>query len=74
MCRWHHESNFVVVLSAHNEIELLSYWQRLSNVPHRMLVREPDIDDQATAFAALGDDAGRILSSLPLCLKELAMT
>lgn len=71
---WQEESNFVVVLSAHNEIELLSYWQRLDLNPYRALVREPDIGNQATAFAVIGHEAGRVLSSLPLCLKELAMT
>lgn len=71
---WQEESNFVVVLSAHDEIELLSYWQRLDLNPYRALVREPDIGNQATAFAVIGLEAGRVLSSLPLCLKEMAMT
>lgn len=71
---WQEESNFVVVLSAHDEIELLSYWQRLDLNPYRALVREPDIGDQATAFAVIGLEAGRVLSSLPLCLKEMALT
>lgn len=63
----------MVVLSAADELDLLTYWQRLQGVPHRLLVREPDLDDRATAFAVLGSEAGRVLSALPLCLKEKAM-
>lgn len=73
MSKWHEDSNFVVVLAAENQIELLSYWQKMHDVAAAVLVREPDIDDEATAFAALGHEAGRMLSALPLCLKEPAM-
>ena len=70
---WHDTTPYVVVLQTPDEGSLLSNWERLSDVPHRVLVREPDIDDEATAFAALGHEAGRILSGLPLCLREPAM-
>ena len=64
----------MVVLAAQDQIELLSYWQRMADVTAAVLVREPDLKDEATAFAALGETAGRWLSALPLCLKEPAMT
>lgn len=74
MRSWHEDSNFVVVLSAVDEHELLSYWHKMTDVTAAVLVREPDIDDEATAFAVLGPAAGRMLSALPLCLKVPAMT
>jgi hypothetical protein len=75
MRTWHEDSNFVVVLAARSLAEMISYWPQISlECPHAVLVREPDINDEPTAFAALGADAGRLLSALPLCLKEPAMT
>lgn len=71
--RWHTESNFIVVLAAHDEESLHSYWKRLGGVACRVLVHEPDLGDQATAFAALGAEAARILSALPLAGKEAQM-
>ena len=63
----------MVILAAHDELELISYWQRLDGAPYRMLVREPDLHSEATAFAVLGSSAGRVLSALPLALKEAAL-
>jgi hypothetical protein len=37
------------------------------------MVAEPDLAGENTAFAVLGTEAGRVLSDLPLCMKELAM-
>jgi hypothetical protein len=46
----------------------------VNDVQHRALVREPDLGNAATAFAALGHEAARVLSDLPLALKENAMS
>lgn len=73
MLDWHRESNFIVVLNAHNEIDLACWWARIAHIPCRVIVHEPDIGNRATAFAALGEEAGRLLSSLPLALKERAV-
>ena len=70
---WHRESNFVVVLQAADEEALWSRYARCRDVVHRAIVTEPDLTDEHTAFAALGSEAGRILSDLPLCLKAVAM-
>jgi hypothetical protein len=74
MRRWHLESNFIVVLNAHNEVDLACWWARIAHAPCRVIVHEPDIGNRATAFAVLGEEAGRQLSSLPLALRERAMT
>ena len=71
---WHDSTPWVVVLSVPDEPALIAHWQRLVDVPHRVLVREPDLGDACTAFAALGFEAGRRLSHLPLALKEPQMT
>ena len=70
---WHRESNYVVVLQIPDEVDLFRRFNRCADVLHRVMVFEPDIDDQATAFAVLGADAGRILSDLPLAMKAAAM-
>jgi hypothetical protein len=69
--QWHDTTPWVVCLSVPDERELLAEWDRVSHIPHRVLVREPDLDDAATSFAVLGHEAGRLLSSLPLSLREL---
>lgn len=71
---WHRDSNYVVVLSVPDEESLLQYFNRIPEATARALVIEPDMDDASTAFAALGADAGRILSNLPLAGKDFAMT
>lgn len=70
---WHDSTPWVVVLQVPDEGSLLTQWHRLADVPHRVLVREPDLDNEATALAALGHEAGRVLSALPLALREPAM-
>lgn len=72
--QWHDSTPWVVVLGVPDEAHLINAWQRVTGCPHRVLVREPDIGDQATAFAALGHEAARVLSDLPLALKETAMS
>lgn len=56
-----------VVLTVSDEQSLIEIASELDGV----LFREPDIGDQATAFACVGD--GRTLSHLPLAGRELAM-
>lgn len=71
---WHHDSNYVVVLAVHDLNHLEHEFSRIPEHCARVMVIEPDIGDEPTAFAALGLDAGRILSSLPLAGKQVVMT
>jgi peptidyl-tRNA hydrolase len=73
MAKWHEESNFVVVLTITNEASLRNRYRKLPSHCARAMVVEPDLGDECTAFAVLGADAGRMLSDLPLALKEVAM-
>lgn len=70
--RWHDRSNYLVVLSVPDERALELLCDDLNGCCP-VLVHEPDLDDQATAFA-VRHDAGRWLSSLPLAMRELSMT
>lgn len=71
---WHRDSNYVVVLSVPDEPSLKRQFDRMASAPARVIVTEPDMSDEAMAFAVLGVDAGRLLSSLPAQGKELAMS
>lgn len=72
--RWHDKSNYLVLLVCHGESELVNLFQKVEQAGQRaFMVTEPDLDDQHTAFA-VEHAGGRILSSLPLAFKELAMT
>lgn len=73
MKQWYEESNYVVILQVPDEASLMDRFARLNDSVNRILVREPDIDAEATAFAVLGTNAGRILSDLPLALREVEM-
>ena len=70
---WHRESNFVVVLQVPDEAALIDRFHRLVPTTDRVVVTEPDLNDEATAFAVVGPIAGRLLSDLPLCQKVVAM-
>lgn len=70
---WHRESNYIVVLQVPDLPELYRQFDRLPAHVKQCIVIEPDLDDQPTAFAALGPEVGRILSSLPLAGKAVAM-
>lgn len=72
--QWHNDSQFVVCLQASGMDGLTERFTRLhgSGAPHVMF-HESDLDDEPTAFAALGPHAGRVLSDLPLALKEAAL-
>ncbi len=74
--KWHDESNYLVVLACADEAELLSLAERAAE---RMLCytvfREPDIGNEITAIVIEpGDETSRLLSNLPLALREPAMT
>jgi hypothetical protein len=69
---WALESNYIVCLAARDRSHLLEQFDRCSCAEFRALVLEPDLDNEATAFAVLGVTAGRLLSSLPLSGKEFA--
>lgn len=72
--QWHNYSQFVVCLQASDMNALNERFARLhgSGAPHVMF-HESDLDDEPTAFATLGPHAGRVLSDLPLAMKERAM-
>lgn len=70
--KWHRESNFIVVLQIPDLPRLRSRYQAMTSL-ERTIVIEPDIGNEPTAFACLGPAAGRLLSDLPLCQREVAM-
>lgn len=70
---WLRDSNFIVVLQVPNEESLHERFNRLPLYAQRVMVNEPDIGDQDTAFAVLGLDVAQTLSDLPLALRERAM-
>jgi hypothetical protein len=65
---WNRDSNNLVILECQDEAQLLSLAERTAAFP-QCLFREPDFADQATAMA-LTSDARRLLSSLPLALRQ----
>lgn len=68
---WHGAHNNLVVLSCHNEAELLQLRARARDldVPQAVF-QEPDFDMQHTAIALAGTTtAQKMLSQLPLALK-----
>lgn len=71
---WHDHSSYVVVLQVPDLAHLTARYSCLPEYAKRVLNREPDLGDQATAFAVLGNDAGRLLSDLPLALRETVMS
>lgn len=73
---WLETSNFLVVVSVPDENALLDLITEASRRGiTRLAVREPDLNNDATAVAlAPGPDAQRLCASLPLALKERAMT
>lgn len=69
---WLAGSNYLVVVAAADEqaLEHLAAEAVRRGIPITA-VREPDISDELTAVAfAPGDEARRLLSSLPLALRE----
>lgn len=68
--RWHDESNNIVLLEAPDEAALcaLAHRARVAGVPC-ITFTEPDLDD-ATTGVALGPNGYRLVSSLPLALRD----
>ncbi len=68
---WHLSAQNLVVLQVPDEAALLALLERatLGEAERSASFREPDFGDQLTAVALSGD-AARMLSSLPLALRE----
>lgn len=73
---WLSNSNFLVVVAVPDEQGLANLAaQAAEEGIARVIVREPDLDNTITAIALQpGSDARRMCASLPLALKEKAMT
>jgi hypothetical protein len=76
MSKWFKESTYLILLSTHDESHLLAIQEQLHKLDQTISVwHEPDMGDQLTAIAVAPNSiAARMLSSLPLTLKEPAMT
>ena len=73
---WLRDSNYLVIVQVPDEASLSGLIRRavLAGVDHHTGV-EPDIDDEMTAVAlAPGDAARRLCASLPLAMREPAMS
>ena len=66
---WYEGSNNLVLLQIPDEKELLALRDQVNGCP-ASLFREPDVDDEATALA-LGPGSRRLISNLPLLLREV---
>jgi len=69
---WFSDSRYLILLSVPDESSLLAYARQAEalGIPSS-LVREPDLDDEATALALGPCEASqRLCSSLPLALRE----
>lgn len=69
---WCSASNFLVVVSVPGEAALVALQDQATAAGIRStLVREPDVDDQATALALEpGKTARKLCAQLPLALRE----
>lgn len=70
---WFEKSNYIAVLNARNEDELLRILEkaREREIPFSTFI-EPDLDNMITCIAlAPGKESRRICSSLPLALKGM---
>lgn len=74
--RWHDDSNYLVVLAAADESELITYLDRAASRGLKTTVfREPDLNDEVTAIVIEpGEEARRLCANLPLALREMAMS
>ncbi len=69
---WYENSNYIVVLSVRNELELKSLMEKvcLHGLIHSSF-QEPDLNDELTAIAVAPSKAAKkLFSSLPLAMKE----
>lgn len=69
---WHHNSNFIAILAAKNEDELINLIKRLEEKEIKFAYfRESDLDHQITAIAIEpGDKGKKVTSCFPLALKK----
>jgi hypothetical protein len=69
---WRETSNYIAILAAKNEEELVKFCERLIKKGIRFSeFREPDFDNELTAIALEpGDKSRRATSSFPLALKN----
>jgi hypothetical protein len=68
---WHYNSNTVCILAAKDEEELKILFQKATEYSIvSCIFREPDLNNSITAIAMLGENSNKILSNLPLALKQ----
>jgi hypothetical protein len=69
---WHEGSNNLVIVSVADEAALQRLLERAAcRMVGRASFREPDFGDAMTAIALYGAEAGKLVSSLPLALRQL---
>lgn len=75
MATWHADSGYLILLAVPDEPALLEWADRVTGagIGHA-LMREPDLDGQATALAVAPSPVGSLFSSLPLLGREVAVT
>lgn len=66
---WYAESKNLVLLQVPDELALLELQRRVGHRSAAALYREPDLGDSVTAIA-FGNEAGKLLGSLPLALRS----
>lgn len=70
--RWHDESSYLIILGVPNEDALFECADKFSAFGVSCsLVREPDLDGQATSLAIGPSGHWRLLSNLPLLGREV---
>ena len=69
---WHDKSNYIVILAAKDEQDLLKVLERCRKAClHTSVFTEPDMDNQVTGIAIEPSEmTQKICSNLPLALKE----
>ena len=66
--RWRQDSNYIIVLAAEDEVQLRALGKKMKDLDISWCVtEEPDLDDAATALAALPNGySKRLFGTLPL--------
>jgi peptidyl-tRNA hydrolase len=68
---WHYNSNTICILAAKDEEHLKILHQKATELDiASSIFREPDLENSITAIAMLGENSKKILSNLPLALKQ----
>lgn len=70
--KWLKDSNYLVIVAVPSEDDLIQLYTeaRLGREVRAVLVREPDLGDEATAVAfEPGDEARRLCANFPLALR-----